>query len=494
MVKKVNKISSIVFRLFGFIFIFGLFLRVWGVLHGNFAYTYDVGRDFLEIHKQVYEHNLSLLGPTSGQGGVFYGPWWYWLMAVPFFILGGNPTGMVLTIVVSGLLAVVLAFFWGRKFVNDYFGLLLAGVLSFSPYFIGTTSQFWNPNLLIFVTLAVMVLLSQITKLNYWWMFVFGFLTTLAIELQLFFGTFLFVSIFLCLLIFQKKIFFSRKILPFFLGVFIVELPRVIFEKKNDFLQTKVLLNNLSSNITQQYDFFLRTKILGEFLNAVWPIPVLMLVAVLSIIVLALFVRKIRVEKERDKRFFFLGVLLTIIIYCLVTLFYKKDFWNYYLTGLPVILLIPLGVVFSDIANKFSKKGLLLIMVFVLSFLRPADIWQSIKVPKFVGDASVYRNQVEVVDYLYQDADGENFNVTVYTPPVYSYTWDYLFLWYGKKHYGSLPETKKAMTKLYLVIEPDPGYEGRVTNWLKVREGDGQIIKEKTFPSGIIVQSRFRSL
>ncbi len=57
------------------ILIIGSLLRLQGVFTNSFAFTYDVGRDMLALWDIVYVHNITLIGPTTGIPGVFYGPW-----------------------------------------------------------------------------------------------------------------------------------------------------------------------------------------------------------------------------------------------------------------------------------------------------------------------------------------------------------------------------------------------------------------------------------
>lgn len=65
--------------------ILGLYLRISGTLNGYFAFTFDQGRDFLQLYDLVYRHKLSLIGPPTGIDGVFHGVWWYWFLA-PLFL------------------------------------------------------------------------------------------------------------------------------------------------------------------------------------------------------------------------------------------------------------------------------------------------------------------------------------------------------------------------------------------------------------------------
>ena len=63
--------------------ILGSYLRFQGVFTNSFAFTYDVGRDMLALWDITHFVDLPFIGPTTGLPGLFYGPWWYWLLS-PF--------------------------------------------------------------------------------------------------------------------------------------------------------------------------------------------------------------------------------------------------------------------------------------------------------------------------------------------------------------------------------------------------------------------------
>jgi hypothetical protein len=76
-----------------------------------------------------------------------------------------------------------------------------------------------------------------------------------------------------------------------------------------------------------------------------------------------------------------------------------------------------------------------------------------------------------------------------YTPPIFDYPYQYIFLHTGKNKYGYLPDTVHQKL-FYLILEPDLQMPVRQLEWLSVRKGDGTIISQKTFGSGIRVEKR----
>jgi hypothetical protein len=131
--------------------------------------------------------------------------------------------------------------------------------------------------------------------------------------------------------------------------------------------------------------------------------------------------------------------------------------------------------------------GIIVIVVFLIN-LNPNAVIQNLNKPLWQGDASVYRNQVAVIDYVYKEAAGKPFKYVVYTPPLYDYTYQYLFDWYGQQKYHYVPQVKANLA--FFIIEPDTQYEWRLRDWLTQREADGRIIRSEEVKGGIIVQTR----
>src|SRR3989344_5696971 len=102
------------FLILGLLFSLGLYLRISGTFKGDFAFTFDQGRDFLVVRDIVYQHDLRLIGPPSGIEGVFHGVWWYWLLAPVFLVFDGDPTAVVATFNLFGNLAILLGFWLGK--------------------------------------------------------------------------------------------------------------------------------------------------------------------------------------------------------------------------------------------------------------------------------------------------------------------------------------------------------------------------------------------
>ena len=104
--------------------------------------------------------------------------------------------------------------------------------------------------------------------------------------------------------------------------------------------------------------------------------------------------------------------------------------------------------------------------------------------------AIYFKNQKQAVDFVYKNAQGKDFNVDVYVPPVIPYSYDYLFTWYGPKHYGY--EAKPDQVELlYTLYEEDPPHPERLTSWLDRQKGIGKVM-EAYKSGGITVERRLR--
>jgi len=471
--------------------ILGLFLRLPGIWQGGFAFTYDAGRDLLAVRDLVVNHKFSLLGPTSGQIGIYYGPWWYWFLTIPFVIFKGNPVGVATFIALFGLLAVPLAYFWRERKSDAAGGLFLATIFSVVPFFVSATTQIWSPDLVVTGTLLSVILLSQFNQLTKAGLFSLGFMLVLLVEMEMVYGGIFLLATGVSLLLWQRKIWENRRWAYIVLGVFVGEFPRILFELRHQLLQTKILFQMLSAR-SLVVNYSDRLMLFWEKNFVVLPGQAFALqLAILAVVMLFLV---ISVKKHSIEDRTLIKILVTITgCFLIFTLSYPKEFWQYYLYGIPVLTAIIVSQALQGLTKLIGKKLPYVIpLIYLLWLINPSQLFQRLSNHTFVGDAAVFRNQLEILDYIFKDA-GEDFNYIAYTPPQHDYTWQYLFWWKGRYDYG-YGQTHKHVGKMYVIIEPDQAYPARIKDWLDLRKDDGIIYQEKQFASGIIVQTRLRSV
>ncbi|MBI5449245.1 hypothetical protein HY948_02900 [Candidatus Gottesmanbacteria bacterium] len=466
------------------------FVRLWGIYQGGFAFTYDTGRDLLAVRDLVAGGKVSLIGPTSGQMGIFYGPWWYWFLTLPFIASQGNPVGIASFIAIIGVISVIFAYWWGIAWHDDVFGFLLAAIIAIGPTFISATTQIWSPDLLVPGTLMVLLLWSNIDRLRSWGLVLLGFAAALLMEMEIVYGVLFFAGFLIAVLFWQRHIFLSKKMLFLLAGSSIVHLPRVVFELRHDLLQTRALISFVGSGLGFSFHPD-RIWLLLQSITSVLPGDSLEIHFLLLDVLLVLFAiswSKFSAEKRR----FLTQCSVIIGVFWAFTFFSGRDMWPYYYLGLNVLFACFVAMGFSLIKDLISYPvAVMAFLPFVVLLSQPERLAATLTEGPFVGDAAVYRNQVEVIRYIYKEA-GSDFDAIVYTPPQIDYSWRYLF-WFMKKTYGwGVSDTRQD--KLFVIIEPDPDYPYRLADWLAIRKNDGSFVGKKLFPSGIKVQTRRRLL
>lgn len=484
------------------ILIIGSWLRLSGIISNSFAFTYDVGRDMLAVESIVFNHKITLIGQTTGVGGIFYGPWWYLILSVPFFIFSGNPQGIAFFMGIIGIITILLGYIVGRKIGGVFLGITFSGLLSVSPLMVSSSSQIWNPNLIPFFSVLVLLVLYSLffdnkkkvcRLINF---SLLGLLLGLIIDMEIIFGVLFLLGICASLIfIFRKKL-IIKEIAFFLLGLLLIFSPRIIFEIRHDFLMTKTFIGAFSSELvlTKHFSiidvFFSKLDSLFGLWNATLAGQTNIVGFILITFVflsLVLFYNKI----ENIQKKFIQTALIVIAIFLIGITFFNQAVWPHYLVGIPVIYIIFVSLIINTARITLKNNWVIFLILFALFWinLNPIKILENIRKPLWEGDAAVYRNQVAVIDYIYNDAGGKDFKYIVYTPAVHDYSYRYLFPWYGKKKYGYVP-VQKNTELFYVILEPDCDLPFRLKDWLKVREGDGIIQKEKVIKGGIVVQTR----
>ncbi|MEK7616956.1 MAG: glycosyltransferase family 39 protein [Patescibacteria group bacterium] len=419
------------------ILIIGAVYRLSLTSNGNFLFNMDNARDMVDVREMVETSKLRLIGPTSAIEGFYNGPAWYYLLAIPYILSGGDPYASILMEIALWALGGFFLIFLVKDFGK--LAAVSAGSLwILSNYVVLTTSYAFNPNPILFLTPLFIFFLKKYLETEKL-VFSLGIflLAGLFFNFEMNFGVFIpLVLIFSVFLSGKRNIFKSKN---FWLGVFIYLLtlmPQVAFDIKHNFIMSKSVIKYLSAGSPDQIiNPIKRLPLISEkFFNVT--VPTFM-----------------------NHQFF--TKLLTYIFFMSLYLFIKRGHWNKNLTVLITLLyiLIPfLGyVLLPTTVNPWHLGGVVaaIILLFNLQFLgRLPTLILSIFVIYFAlininnyfkersipsNDPSVYKNEVAAIDYVYKKAEGKNFSVYTYLPSVYDYPYQYLFWWYGKKTYGYIP-------------------------------------------------------
>ena len=87
-------------------------------------------------------------------------------------------------------------------------------------------------------------------------------------------------------------------------------------------------------------------------------------------------------------------------------------------------------------------------------------------------------DEIKLLDYIYQDANGNVFSYDYYSIPYWkNEAWEYLFAWYGDKKYGYLPSKDRTQV-FYVLIEPDESQPDYQKNWYDGMNKTSELLSE----------------
>ena len=486
--------------------------------NGNFIFNMDNARDMVDVREIVALGNLRLIGPTSAIDGFYNGPGWYYLLAIPFVLTGGNPYASILMEIllwaVGGFFLLKLVSRWGMLPTTA------VGSIWVASNFILLASQYaFNPNPVIFLTPVLIYLLERYINKNE---------LLVSIFLWLLAGSFLHfemaAGIFMAPIIMAAIYLINRKLLKqksFWIGILFYLLtifPQFLFEIKHGFIMTKAVMTYLTkvSDAGQIFNPLERFRIISNaFYDTI--LPTFMNFKLFTQVVIILFFTGIFLQLKKGimkmERLFLLSSLIIIISF-LGFLILPITVNRWHLDGVIVAWVLVTGFILKEGLNR-GKLGKLggfgtLVALLVFSSLNIKNYLHDLKLPN--NDPASYKNEILSIDYVYQKAAGKNFKVYTYLPSVYDYPYQYLFWWYGIKKYGYTPEdysyapNKPAYIRgkeslitgsnpsssglIFLIKQPDQ--EGRRHLWENTFRDMELISSEKVGPNIIEVRKEIR--
>lgn len=468
--KKVNKkyFSEKALYLLAFIIPFADALII--VFSGRIPFWYDPARELL-----LAMDKFTLIGPPSGIQGLFYGPYWIWLLKVGLF-LSKDP--QVIAFLFFTLPYFTLFPYLLFKF-SKFFGkkiMLMVWLLFVFFYIFNYSTQLWNINftpLLIFcvITLIIFNNKTKSTK-HYLYIFTTGLTIGLLANFNLSIGAGVLVGVYLFLIIdflikMKKKTNSPQTLFDHVANCIIVSagialtfIPFAIFEYRHGFNQIQVVIGlltgsgeaigqvGLAKDLVAQ--MFLGT--IGKSLGIPWVNPYLLTLPAFG---LAFFILKKRyLDDEGQNRLLLLLASIATSTFSIYMLS-KNPIWDYHFVGIEILALLFIAWIVCNV--KILEKALTL-WIITLTII---NIWNF---AQFVGIVATRPNTLsslgtkkQTVESVYKDAGEKPFTVFVYSSAIYTFDYDYLFKWRGATDVSHQPEEIIANSHaVYLIIPQAP--------------------------------------
>lgn len=484
-----------------FSLIIGLWLIFFPIFQGIFAFTFDQARDLLWVKNQLDFKQPALIGPWGSLQGVYFGPLWYWLLSLPFLLSNGSPiiiTSFNALVVLSSFIFLALALAKHNRSVS-YF-LLFLGFLS--PAFHWLSQYAFAQHLLPLLTAVLILAFAQLlTKFSLRYFLIACFTVSLMFHAEPPVAVFslLPLAIISFLSLRKTKHCNLKTFFQGFLTFLIPFAPLILFDLRHQFIQAKAILGYLLGQNQSLGDIL-------PFASRLIDRPLKLLTAYQSTIIngpfwLALitlfftfFLIQTYLKPGFLQKLFNSSLIYLLSLWFIFTL-YPPEFKPFYLDGFKIIFLFWVALALG-LSWKQSKLRPFIVSFLILAFfinIKPNYQLQLLKTnfADSLKDTSVYQNQKNIIDYIYQDAQGQGFKVYTYAPAVYDYPYQYLFFYHGLGHYDYLPEDfsylpdqpeyvqkktqqlqsladkiKSSQNLTYLIIEPD-SHPTRQQDWLK---------------------------
>ena len=438
------------------------------IVSGNTSFWYDPARDMLSAWNNL--HKLTLIGSTSGIPGIFYGPYWIWLLSIPIFFSKDPRLTTLIVSFIPCMFILPIILYQFKKYFDKWIllALWILFILSSKSYVI----FIWNPNNspLLFLA-ATYLILSAVSKEKFSTglkqIFLAGLLTGLALNINIAFGAVFALSsvlfLFLSTILFLKRTLVIRtqqlflRIGAFVIGILLMFLPFFIFEVRHGFEQTKIALMALAhggGGIVTVHGLT-KVQIIGSFFGR-WAQLLqlssnagLVILAILIAILVILFLQnKVHFSKAEGSLLLF---LFSLSVGCLgLYLSVHNPVWEYHFTGIEVLWILLLGVFLTKIP---FIRYLVYVWILFLLCIQIMGFWGTIHTSILTADSLTTKEYI--VNTIVKDANGKTYSVYAYSASIYVYEYTYLFRWLADKDVPYDPSAVKREGDVYLILSPE---------------------------------------
>lgn len=460
-----------------------LLMSLWFVVTGAIPFWYDNARDLLSAWENLT--NPTLIGPRSGIEGIFYGPYWIWILSIPL-IISKDPRGAFLFVGVVPYLILFPILFYSFRFVINKLAILILWVLFIFNIGSSYATNLWNPHMAPLLLLGVVFVLMRqnfnvfVFKKSLWVLLV-GILAGLVINFHISIGSGVVLGLFLYFVIQgfvslkRKKIYsFLKNITVFVIGFVLSLSPFILFEIRNNFRQVAIIVETLTGTGNAAHVSGLSKELIVELFFARGAELAGISVIVFKLILIFLLVWAVFSRFKKMIEFSQAERNLLLILACLtigimgVYLGANNPVWSYHFIGVEIIFLLFFGLIITKF--NWLKYPALLLALFVFT-------QGTINFVEIVSRNSISHDtlstKIEAVEIVVSDAGEKNYSFYAYSPSIYMYEYSYLFRWMTNKNISFDPgESQGENNLIYLAVPPER--DDKVKDFINFRSGNGK--------------------
>ncbi len=474
-----------------YVFLFILFLSAYllrtYLLQQNLFFGPEQGIDFLTMKDIVVNHKLTLIGAKTDVTGIYHGPIYYYVSAIPFFISHGDPLFIAKFLIIINCLTVFFLYLLGKELFSKRVGIFSAlfFVISFNAI---VYSRWLSSHPLSFpIVVLYFYFLYRFIKGNKQSLVYSAIFLGLLCQTEFLNILFYFLIAFIIVLIYhnefkKQNIFFL--IFSLSLAIIIAVGSFIVF----DIQHKSLIFNNILQLLKGKSGYhisFIQTiqttleSIIKTFTASIFPFYSFL--SVLTIIISFIFL-----IYEYRKGIKSSSILLTwfIVPIGLLILLHHQVLDQLFVSLIPLFC-IMVAFIADKVWKKFSYISIgfiaIILMLNIIAWINSIPSNRNIFFQSTQPDLK-FSDEKQVIDDIYKEANNMPFSFQAYTIPYWTQEgWRYLFWYYGKSHYGYLPVEEKAKT-LFVIVQDDPSDKSFQNSWLNFTIPKwGNIISSKKF-------------
>jgi len=454
--------------------------------NGPPTYQAEVAHDYMQAKNIILGQSFPLVAENYNYvWHIPKGAGWYYVLAGVFMFSNANPLAPKLLTPLVGIATIAIAFFLLKLRFNLKTAIFTSVLLAISPALVDESHLIWPPFI---VFLPVVLFLYSVFKIlegrqKYAILAAvsIGLMAQFEVTIAFFYGVY---SLLLIPFAIKRKYLNFRTTFYFLLTLFLFVVPFIVDDILHGAYSSGgivILIQNLGKGAHRSLMYILGQRLdtfIWNFRSTFTPnIPksIGLLVTICAGAYLYLRDKKI----EQSKKIFILFLSLAPLVKFALLFFYPDDLRGWWFLDLIVVYCFLLGIILAYFLTKPKLKMLSVAIILSLILISLNRVWVTFKSEEFGKNIIT---QTAPVEYIYNDARGQKFNVISLDTTQIRYDFNYLFWWYGSKKYGYQPSVAKQKLLYYILIDNSTSHA------VLPKDLSRKVVETRIFPPDVTVK------